>query len=138
MFMLGLAAFGIIKESLNGDSIEYDLPLVVLLFCASIFTWLKGFKLEVRDGMLIYRNGLYQTYKMTLSEIKCIKSVAYVWGRDGRKKQTGIPRAMIVFKEPRRNGIIINTKVFSLQDLRRLHDLITDKTDIPKRTRRRK
>jgi hypothetical protein len=87
--------------------------------------WLRGFRLEVGEGKLEYRDGLYKSVAVPLSEIREVKSAWVEWRILGRTLR--VPRLIIVYG-PQSNRLSINTKPFRRHDIQLAIDLLRKST----------
>ena len=99
------------------------LPFVIIsIFIVLLFILLNGYKIEISNNLFTYRTALYKTYKFKIEDIKSIKKVYFTLGKI--KRGRGIPREMIVFNDKKKEGFVINSKVFSINDLKMVYKLI--------------
>ena len=91
--------------------------VVALLFCY----WLMGFRLEVSDGWLKYRDGHYKLYMTPITDINNIESkyieVKYI------NRTIAIPRLAVISKGGK-TLFIINSKPFGRNDINEIRKAI--------------
>lgn len=79
--------------------------------------WLYGFKISVTESALEYRDGLYRTSRVALSEIARLKYATIQWCVFGQK--ICVPRLLVISRSNKRI-LKINPKPFGRLDLSRL------------------
>ncbi len=96
--------------------------VIVPLVVGSIWiAWLRGFRLRIGAGKLEYRDGLYKSVEVPMSEIKDVKSTWVEWRFLGRLLR--VPRLVIVYG-PEVNRLAINMKPFRKHDIQLAMDLL--------------
>ncbi len=103
------------KPYSNVTSVCWLLSLVLLI----IVIWLKGFRIIITEEYISYRDGLYRTKTIPLSDIKVAKSAWVEFGRFN--KNLKIPRFLITSIHG--DEILINDKPFSHEAIQALNDL---------------
>jgi uncharacterized membrane protein YobD (UPF0266 family) len=102
-----------------------------LTCCLLFVVWLRGFRIEISNGVFYYRNGFYQTSKLQLNEIKDakIKSVNIIQ----LGCRVSVPRMRVTTFS--NSEILINIKPFSIGKIRELKSLLNHNDITPEDTR---
>ena len=79
--------------------------------------WLRGFKINISDGCLEYRDGFFRSSKISLREIVDIKTESIGWNLLGQKFR--IPRLSVI-NSNREIAMRINPKPFGRHSLQRI------------------
>ncbi len=83
--------------------------------------WLRGFRLEIGNGKIEYRDGFYKSVIVALSEVRETKNAWVEWKLPGRHLR--VPRLVIVYG-PRAERLAVNAKPFARQDIQRALTLL--------------
>jgi hypothetical protein len=83
--------------------------------------WLRGFRLEVSQGDLSYRDGLYRSTMVPLSDIREAKNTWIGWKLLTRKLQ--VPRLVVTYGS-KSDRLAINAKPFRRQDIQRVIEIL--------------
>jgi hypothetical protein len=75
--------------------------------------WLRGFRLGVDNGILVYRDGLYRTQMGEVARITAVRGMWVKW--TCLPRMMSVPRLVVDFED--RQSISINPKVFSRASL---------------------
>jgi len=85
--------------------------------------WLSGFRLGVIGDQLVYRDGFRRTRTVPIADIGTLK---FGWFDVGLVNRVKLPRLRVT----RKSGgpaILMNAKVFGLQDLRKIEDTVRER-----------
>jgi hypothetical protein len=83
--------------------------------------WLRGFRLEVGKDKLSYRDGLYRSTVIPLSEIREVKNAWIEWRLLTRALQ--VPRLVVTYGS-KRSRLAINAKPFRRQDIQHAVEIL--------------
>lgn len=83
--------------------------------------WLAGFRIVIANGKFRYRDGLYRWHECQLDEIESAQAAWVGW--DVGTKIIKIPRYTIEIRG-REDSILINTKPFTRDALRKLNEIL--------------
>ena len=88
--------------------------------------WVRGFRICITGELLKYRDGLYRSITVPLQQIKEVRATWVQWSTFGRHLK--VPRLVVRYGGSD-DFIVINPKPFRLQDLRRVVDVLTGKSN---------
>ncbi len=112
-YILGILTF--FSDVLRGVGGSIGATIVLLGTGTGLLIWLNGHRIRITETQLCHRNGLYQTRKCDLSEISLVKVETVQFERF--RRDLGIPKIVVRFRDKSMSPILINPKPFSLDDL---------------------
>lgn len=90
--------------------------MFVSLFCLVVAAlwclWVSGFRITLRDNMLLYRNGFYKTVGVKVEDVQSIKSKWITWTVGFRE----VSVLRFVIKRYSGEDIIVNQQVFNMHE----------------------
>jgi len=113
---IGLAL--LLRSDLSSMGAGVVLPLAVGMLWVG---WLRGFRLEVGKENLSYRDGLYRTTGVPLSEIRDVRNTWIEWRVLTRALR--VPRLVIAYGS-NRHRLTINAKPFRRKDIQRAVEIL--------------
>lgn len=109
IFIVGILIRGITYRAV------WDALLAWILYATIWTVWLKGFQLNIENGIVTYRNGLYRSHSIHLKDIEKTEFKWVDWRCLSRKLK--VPR-LVVYSNKDNDHLIINPKPFSQKDLK--------------------
>jgi hypothetical protein len=117
-FVLALVYAGLALADRRHGEAGVLVPLVVGFMWIA---WLRGFRLEIGNEKLEYRDGLYKSVAVPLSGIREVKNAWVEWRFLGRLLR--VPRLVIVYGS-QVDRLAINAKPFRKDDIQLAIDLL--------------
>jgi len=118
-FVLGIANIFILIAKPHS---KVEFPIIICFAIGALFSlWLWGFRLIIENGRFRYRDGLYRWHECELDEIENAGATWVKW--DVGTKVIKVPRYEIEVRG-RGNSILINSKPFTREALRRLNEIM--------------
>jgi hypothetical protein len=102
----------------SGMATGIVLPLAVGMMWAG---WLRGFRLEIDDQSLRYRDGLYKSVAVPRTEIQDVKNAWIEWKLLTRAVR--VPRLLIIYGS-RRSRLAINAKPFRRKEIQQAIEIL--------------
>jgi hypothetical protein len=121
VFTLIFGSLSIFAFLVGRRSTHFGHAFIITISMFAIFlAWLRAFRLEVRNGVLIYRSLFNGTRSIAISDIRGADT------KVGASSSLGpfIQLVITPVQECAGKPIIINMKVFSRKDITKLHDLL--------------